>query len=195
MVYVPGNYYAGFSKSKPRTVFFSDLSIPYNWPEGYEYDIHDDIVGLTASKNSVFAMTDNRVWVLRGTDPESMVASALSPAACVSEKSIVEYGNNVYFASNYGLCMVHNTVSDGEIVTNITDKLFTKEQWKNLNPSSCRCYQVDGRILAFFQVQGSVKGYIFDLTETECMLTTHDVRVSCGCVDVLTDDLIFTEVS
>jgi len=191
IVYVPGGYYAGFSDSMPRTVHFSDVSMPYSWPTAYKYDIHDDIVGLATSKNTVFVLTKNRVWILRGTDPESMVASALSPAACVSQQSIVEYNNNVFFASNFGYCVVHNTATDGDVVTNMTDKLFTKEQWKALNPSSCKSVIVDGRIMSFFTVGTETKCFIFDINETDCMLTTHDCAAKCACVDAESDTMYF----
>lgn len=185
MTYVPGCYYTGFSESNPHTVMFTQLNIPYNWSEEYWYDVHDNIVGLAVTKNTVYALTDNCVWILRGTDPSTMVASSLSPAACVSRRSICVHNNNVYFASNHGLCVVMNSAVDGDIVVNVTEKFFTKDQWKALDPGSCRIVQMDGRLHAFF----SGHQYIFDLNEQECMLTTHDEKAGCACVDHETDSM------
>ena len=191
VLYVPGGFYVGHTNALPKTVMFSDAQMPYSWPVEYQYDIHDRIVGMATSKNTVYVMTDNRVWILRGSYPDTMVASMLSPAACVSERSIVQYGNNVFFASNFGLCMVTNSATDGDVVLNLTDKFFTKEQWLSLNPETCIACQIDGRILAFFTVNGEQKGYIFDLNEKECLLTTHDEKASVMCVQPETDKMIY----
>lgn len=191
IVYVPGNFYAAYSEGMPHTVFFSDPAYPYSWPTEYQYDIHDRIVGLATSKNTVFAMTDNRVWILRGTHPSSMVQAALSPAACVSRRSIVEFNNNVFFASNYGYCVVHNTNTDGDVVTNMTETLLTKDQWRALNPSSCVSVQIDGRIMAFFSTPSGSKSLIFDMNEKDCILTTHDESANCACVYRTTDRMYF----
>lgn len=193
VLYVSGGYYVGYTDALPKTVMFSDPQFPYSWPAEYRYDIHDRIVGMATNKNTVFAMTDNRVWILRGNYPDTMVASALSPAACVSERSIVQYGNNVFFASNFGLCMVTNSATDGDVVVNLTDKFFTKDQWLALNPESCRACQIDGRILAFFTVNGETQGWIFDLNERECLLTTHGEKAAAMCVVPETDTMIYTE--
>ena len=191
VLYVPGGFYVGYTDTLPKTVMFSDALYPYSWPTELHYDIHDHIVGLAANKNTVYVMTDNRVWILRGSYPDTMVASMLSPAACVSERSIVQYGNNVFFASNFGYCMVTNSATDGDVVANLTDKFFTKDQWLALNPETCRACQIDGRILAFFTVGGVTKGYIFDLNEKECLLTTHDEVASAMCVQPETDAMLY----
>lgn len=194
MLYVPGGFYVGYTDTLPKTVMFSDALMPYSWPTQYHYDIHDRIVGMATNKNTVFVMTDNRVWILRGSYPDTMVSSALSPAACVSERSIVQYGNNVFFASNFGYCMVTNSATDGDVVVNLTDKFFTKDQWLALNPQTCRACQVDGRILAFFTANGKTVGYIFDLNEKECLLTTHDEVASAMCVVPETDTMLYVGV-
>lgn len=191
VLYVPGGFYVGRSDALPKTVMFSDPLMPYSWPTQYQYDIHDRIVGMATNKNTVFVMTDNRVWILRGNYPDTMVSSALSPAACVSERSIVQYGNNVFFASNFGYCMVTNSATEGDVVANLTDKFFTKDQWLALNPGTCRACQVDGRILAFFTVGGETRGYIFDVNESACMVTTHDETASAMCVAPETDSMLY----
>ena len=198
MTFVPGNYYAGRQRSMPHTVLFSDVDNPTNWPTAYRYDVRDNVVKLAVTANSVFALTDGTPYVLSGTAPESMtVASLATPAACVSEKSVVVYRNVVYFASNEGLFAVTDGATSGTSCVNITDQYMTKEQWQALNPSSCLMAAYDNALHMFFARRDPQTGVvtntamIFDLTESANALTTHEEAATCLCTDDRTDDLYF----
>lgn len=193
MTFVPGGFYTGFSPKQKRTVMFSEVDIPVDWPTAYRYDIKDNIVGLAVTSNSVFVLTDGYPWVLSGTTPESMTATHIAgPAACVSERSICVYKNAVFFASNIGICTIYNDADAGTVCTNLTDKIFTKEQWQELNPSSCLMAQMDGALFCFFTKESGEKvGYIIDLLENASAVTTHDEVSTCLCVDNSTDKLYF----
>lgn len=204
MLFVPGNFYAGRERTMPHTVLFSDVDNPASWPTAYRYDVRDNVVKLAVTANSVFALTDGTPYVLSGTAPESMtVASLASPAACVSERSVVVYKNVVYFASNEGLFAVSDGATSGTSCTNITDQYLTKEQWQALNPSSCIMAAYDNALHMFFtrretQIQDGAEvaaavgtAMVFDLTESANALTTHDEVATCLCVDDRTDDLYF----
>lgn len=193
MTFVPGGFYVGFSPSNPKTVMFSEVDIPVDWPDAYRYDIKDNIVGLAVTSNSVFVLTDGYPWVLTGTAPEGMTCTHIAgPAACISERSICIYKNAVFFASNVGVCMIYNDADEGTLCKNVTEQIFTKEQWEALNPASCLMAQYDGALHCFFTLESGKKvGYIIDLLERECAVTTHDEESSCLCTDNKTDALYF----
>lgn len=195
MAYVPGGYYTGFSPSNPKTVMFSDIGNPTSWPIAYRYDLRDNIVALAVSTNTVFALTDGFPCVVTGTAPESMTVTMLAgPAACVSRRSVCLYKNAVCYASNVGICMISTGADAGTSVNNLTDKIFTKEQWQAFNPSSCLMAQYDGALFCFFTLNDenkTRKGLVIDLLESKCAVFTHDEQSSCLCVDNATDELYF----
>lgn len=192
--FVPGGFYTGFSASAPRTVMFSDVGVATSWPVAYRYDLKDNIVALAVTSNTVFALTDGWPWVLSGTAPESMTAAKLAgPAACVSPRGVCVYRNSVYFASNEGLMAIVNDANAGTVCANVTEKIFTKDQWQEKNPSTCILAQHDGAIHMFFKRADGTpdEGLVLDLNESADAVTTHDEAARCVCVDNTTDTMYF----
>lgn len=190
---VPGNYYCGFSPSAPHTVCFSDIDLLYSWPLDYRYDVDDNIVALAVTSNTVFALTDGWPFVLSGTAPESMTVSKLAgPASCVSPRGVVVYKNAVYYVGRQGLMCIYNDADAGTVCTNLTDKIFTKDQWLEKNPASCIMGQFDGALYLFFEHEdGTHEGLTIDLTESANAVTTHDEVAKCVCVDNKDDKMYF----
>ncbi len=191
---VPGAFCCGFSPSKPKTVCFSDVDLIYSWPTAYRYDIRNNIVALAVTSNSVFALTDGWPYVLSGTAPEGMTATKLAgPAACVSPTGVCVFRNAVYFASNAGLMTIYSDADAGTVCQNVTDKMFTKEQWAAFNPSSCVMGQHDGALFLFFTLaDGTCKGLTIDLNENAAVaVTTHDEAAKCLCVDEREDRMYY----
>lgn len=194
---VPGDFYCGFSKQNPRSVMFSDVGLLYSWPISYRYDVKHNLVALAVSGNSVFALTDSFAYVLSGTAPESMTVTELAgSAACVSSKGVCVYRNAVYYVSHAGLMVIHSASSSGIASENLTDKIFTKEQWQDFNPASCVMGQFDGTLFLFFRkMNGDHLGLSIDLLENASVaVTTHDEVAKCLCVDNTTDDMYFIRV-
>ena len=189
IVYVDGGFYAAFSPSSPHTVMFSDIGIVTSWPIAYRYDVKDNIVALATTSNSVFALTDGFPWVLSGTAPETMTAARLAgPAACVSPRSVIVYKNSAYYASNEGYMVIANSADAGTVCANLTEKIFTKDQWQSFGPSTCIAGQHDGCIHLFFD---GMNGLRIDLSESVAAVTTHDEKASCMCVDDREDRMYF----
>ena len=191
---VPGAFYCGFSPSSPKTVCFSDVNLLYSWPVAYRYDIRNNIVALAVTANSVFALTDGWPYALTGMSPEGMsVMKLASPAACVSAAGVCVCQNAVYFVSNEGLMSIYNSASAGTVCVNATDKIFTKEQWQALNPSSCVMGQHDGALFLFFTLEdGTHKGLTIDLSESSASaVATHDEAAKCLCVDSREDRMYY----
>ena len=191
---VPGAFYCGFSPSSPKTVMFSDVDLIYSWPTAYRYDVRDNIVALAVTANSVFALTDGWPYVLSGTAPEGMSAAKLAgPAACVSPTGVCVHRNAVYFASNAGLMTIYNSADAGTVCENVTDGIFTKDQWLAYNPSSCVMGQHDGALFLFFTLaDGTHRGLVVDLKENAATaVTTHDEAAKCLCVDDREDRMYY----
>ena len=191
---VPGAFYVGFAPSAPKTVCFSEVDMLYSWPTAYRYDIADNIVALAVTSNSVFALTDGWPYVLSGTAPESMtVAKLASPAACVSQRGVTVLRNTVFYASNAGLMAIANSATEGTVVTNLTEQIFTKDQWQAMNPKSCLLGHHDGRLFMYFTKEdGSHVGLTFNLSDgLKVAVTTHDEAAKCLVVDNAEDRMYF----
>jgi len=192
--FVAGGYYTAFSPSSPHTVMFSDIGIVTSWPVAYRYDVKDNIVALATTSNSVFALTDGWPWVLTGTAPESMtVAKLAGPAACVSPRGVCVYRNSVYFASNEGLMAIVNDANAGTVCANVTQKIFTKDQWQALNPQSCMMAQHRGRLFMFFRdaYDRPLEGLVVNLNESADAVTTHDEAAWCVAQSYRTDTMYY----
>jgi hypothetical protein len=191
---VPGAFYCGFAKSSPKTVMFSEIDLLYSWPIAYRYDVKDNIVALAVTGNTVFALTDGWPYVLSGTAPESMTVTKLAgPAACVAPRGVCVFRNAVYYVSNAGLMTIYANATAGTVCENLTDKIFTKEQWQEFNPASCVMGQFDGALYLFFdRADGSHIGLTIDLTENAATaVSTHDEAAKCVCVDNATDKMYY----
>ena len=191
---VPGSYYCGFSPSYPKTVMFSDVDLLYSWPTQYRYDIADNIVALAVTSNTVFALTDGWPYALSGTAPESMsVAKLASPAACVSPRGVCVFKNTVFYASNAGLMALANSATEGTVVQNVTEQMFTKDQWKALAPETCLLGHHQGRLYAYFTPsESNPVGLTFNFSEgLSVALTQHNEVARCLCVDDAEDDMYF----
>lgn len=212
---VPGAFYVGFVPSTPKTVCFSEVDMLYSWPLAYRYDIADNIVALAVTSNSVYALTDGWPYVLTGTAPESMtVAKLANSAACVSARGVTVLKNTVFYASNAGLMAIANSANEGTIVTNLTEQIFTKDQWQALNPKSCLLGHHKGRLFMYFAtdeggVYGSAVSFLdpdgslglarsksigltFNLTDgLGVAVTAHDEAAKCLVVDNAEDKMYY----
>ena len=196
MSFVDGGFYVGFRTGDERTIRFSDIENPSNWPTDYAYSINENAKAIAVTSNSVFVLTDGRPYVLSGTAPESMtVTDLVTSAPCVSERSVCVYNNAVYYASHEGIAYIYNDADEGTQIKILTREIFTYDQWQALNPSSCLMVQYHGRLFCHFNGgSGSSawkKSIIVDLNETECSVTTHDDFAVCAAVDDTTDSLYF----
>lgn len=197
---VAGNFYCGFSPSRPRTVMFSERDMPYSWPLANQYDVSDMIVGLAVTTNNVFVLTDGTPVVLTGTDPDGMIEAKIStPAPCLSKKSICVMRNAVYYAGPNGIMVLYNDADAGVVAKNLTEQFWTKDQWGALNPSSCRIRTWNGSLMMFFTVKedgaDAVMGFMLDLSESADALVALSEDMSVMCVDEEEDALYYTRLS
>jgi hypothetical protein len=186
---VPGDFFVGFSKSNLREVRFSEVSIPCSWPDLYAYSVHDDIVGLGVTLNSVFVLTKGMPWAITGTAPESMTPTMLaSQQGCVSVRSICTMDGAVFYASADGVCVLRDGVATVQVVTS---GIFSKREWAALGPSSCVMEAYDGALHLWFLGKPSAGGYTINFNDGNAAVTTNDESAKAVCVDPVTDKLYF----
>ena len=168
-----------------NTVCISEPFLPHAWPLEYRLSTEHKIVGIGAFAQSLAVLTESYPYVATGVDPSSMSMEKLPlQQACVSKRSIVEMGEGVIYASPDGLF----SIGSGGI-SNITQNLFTREEWQSYNPSSILGCQYDGRYFAFYDT-GSVKGcLLFSFNGVEPTFCTLDIHATAAYNDPLNDTL------
>lgn len=184
---VPGGFYAGISRKNKREVRFSEVNIPVSWPDAYAYAIHDDIVGMAVTLNSVYILTTGMPWVIGGTAPEAMASSVLaSPQGCVSARSICTMEGAVFYVSADGVCMLQDGNASVRV---LTEGAFTKREWAPLVPESAIMAAYDGALYLWFTA--TRKGFILHLNDGKAAVSTHDEIAKALFVDPVTDKLYF----
>lgn len=140
---LPNGMMAGFSG---KQLCFSEPYRPHAWPEKYRITSTYNIVGLGAYGNTVVAVTDGSPFIASGNSPEAMLERKIEVSLpCVNPRGIVYLGDSVAYPSNEGLVSVSNS---GAFVA--TDSLFTRYDWKSLNPSTMIAARFNGRYFASY---------------------------------------------
>lgn len=130
---LPNGVMAGFSKNR---LCLSAQNRPHAWPVGNRLLTDTDIVGIGAIDTTVVIGTQSFLYWATGNDPAAYsMAKSEVPYACVSKRSFAYLtGIGVVFAGPDGLMA---TAGVGQ-VRNLTDGVFTRDQWQALNPTSIR---------------------------------------------------------
>ena len=190
MTPVPGGFYCGVSGSRRRTLMFSEVNAPTSWPEAYQYDVDDDIVGVGVAGNTVYVLTAGMPWAVSGTHPDGMVCMKIPcDQACVSRRGICVMESGVFYPSHDGIVMLAPELGASARV--ITEKHWSKREWADMNPSSCVMAPYDGALHAWFNTGSGLAGYIIDLREGLAAITTHDEVARAVCYDGVDDALYY----
>lgn len=128
---LPNGVMVGFRRNQ---LCFSAQNRPHAWPVRYRLNTDTDIVGIGNIDTTVVIGTQSFPYVASGNDPAAYsMAKFEVPQACVSKRSFAYLtGIGVVFASPDGLIAVSGV---GQ-VRNLTETIFTREQWQALEPES-----------------------------------------------------------
>lgn len=128
---LPNGVMAGFRRNQ---LCLSAQNRPHAWPVRNRVNTDTDIVGIGNIDTTVVIGTKSFPYVASGNDPSAYgMAKFEVPQACVSKRSVAYLSNiGVVFASPDGLIAVSGV---GQI-RNLTETIFTREQWQALNPAS-----------------------------------------------------------
>lgn len=128
---LPNGVMVGFRRNQ---LCLSAQNHPHAWPLAYRLNTDTDIVGIGNIDTTVVIGTKSYPYLAGGNDPAAYSMSKLEmPQACVSKRSFASLaGIGVAFASPDGLIAIAGT---GQI-RNLTDTVFTREQWQALQPAT-----------------------------------------------------------
>ena len=181
---LPNGIMAGFSKNQ---LCLSAQNYPHAWPVEYRLNTDTDIVGLGNIDTTVVIGTESFVYIASGNDPAAYSMSKFEvPYACVSKRSFAYLtGIGVVFAGPDGLMAV---TGPGQ-VRNLTDPVFTREQWQALNPSSIRGVAHNDVSWMFWE-SGSLRGcYALDMKQTGAGVIQMAFHASAAYVDPIEDKM------
>lgn len=191
LIALPNGVLAGFSKNQ---LCLSAQNRPHAWPVGNRYTTDTDIVGIANIDTTVVIGTESYVYTASGNDPAAYSMSAPGAAqACMAKRSM-KYVNEqvgVAFASPDGLMASLGPTS----VRNMTEGVFTRRQWQDLQPETIRAVVYDDIYVFAFGDMNSGSGgvYMLDLKPTGFGLVRIDSLPIALFADPLTDKLYFAQ--
>lgn len=145
---------------------FSVQNRPHAWPVGFRLATDTAITGLGNIDTSVVVGTESFVYTASGNSPDAYSMSKPgAPHSCLQHRSIaylLRFG--VIFAGPDGL-MAARSATD---VTNLTESIYTREQWQALRPETITAASHDD--MYFFSVDegsgGSLRTFMLDMRQT-----------------------------
>lgn len=144
------------------------ISEPYQYhafPAKYKQRVSRKIVAIKAVGNTIVVLTEGEPELIYAADKNFVsqkTISILEP--CKSKRSVVNTDDAVYYSGLNGLIQI----TEGGSLTNITDNVFTKEEWLALKPDTMHG-AVDNEQYFVFREKGLVngamtgEGFIFQL--------------------------------
>ena len=179
---LPNGVMVGFSKNQ---LCLSAQNHPHAWPIIYRLTVDTNIVGLGNVDTTVVIGTESFVYVASGSDPAAYSMNKFEVPQAASSKNSFAYlaGIGVTFAGPDGLMAVAGV---GQ-VRNLTDVVFTREQWQALNPPSMHAVSHNDVYWLFWE-SGSNRGcYAIDMKPTGFGVVTMAFHASAAYVDPIRD--------
>lgn len=148
VIAMPNGMMAAFAG---REVFFSEPYRPHAWPRKYALTVDHPVVGLVAFGPVLAILTQSTPYIAQGNSPEVMIMEKMEQnLPCLARHGIVDLGYAAAYPSHEGLVLISAT---GAQVVSRT--LFTREQWRIMQPATFRAAQHDGRYLVSYQPIGA----------------------------------------
>lgn len=189
IVQMPNGIMVGLSKNE---VFLSEPFQPHAWPDAFRRSMNFDGISTGVFGNTVLITTDGTPYLLTGNDPAEMTMDKLELSqSCSSKRSTVDMGYSVLYASPDGIVQVAPGIA--RLVTN---PLFTKDEWDELNPSSMLAARWDDRYVAFFtKTDGERGGFVFDPKNPEASYTELNVVAEAAYTEPDDADLFLVDAA
>jgi len=181
---LPNGVMAGFSKNQ---LCLSAKNSPHAWPLGNRLSTDTNIVGIGNVDTTVVIGTESFVYVASGTDPSAYSMNKFEVPQAASSKNSFAYLANigVTFAGPDGLMAVQGI----GVVKNLTDSVFTREQWQTLNPSSMRAVSHNDIYFLFWE-SGSSRGcYAVDMKQNGFGIVEMAFHACAAYVDPIADKM------
>lgn len=180
---LPNGIMVGASKNQ---LCFSVQNRPHAWPIAYRLATDTYITGLGNIDTTVVIGTKSFVYTASGNSPDAYsMSKPAAPQACVSARSFAYLINvGAVFASPDGLMVVNGPTS----VQNLTENIFTREQWQALDPTTIVGAAHDDIYFFFFDNGVDLGGYAIDMKGTGFGLIELGMHAAALFVDTVNDD-------
>ncbi len=167
-------------------VLVSEAYRIHAWNPFARYPCNYPVIGVGQVGNTIVAVTAENPFIISGINPTAMSATEVKIGqGCLSKQSIVSGPFGVAYASPDGI-----VVANGQSVGVVSDNVFSREQWRDLNPPSIVASHLDNRyIFSYTKVNGESGGYIFDPKSPQAGLIHFDQPFSAAYKDGLADGL------
>lgn len=150
---------------------FSDPYLPYSWPERNRYTFSGRGVSVVPSVNAAILLTDSFPIVFTGSDPEAMSASTSETyAPCVSKRGVTDVGGGALYPSFDGLWLI----SPAQVQC-VTRKLYTEDEWSELNPSSFDSAFHDNKYYGAFVGADRSRIFVLDMGDPDSSVEVDEV--------------------
>jgi hypothetical protein len=164
-------------------VYFSEPFRPFAWPVQYMQTVGWPVVGLGIIDTTVVVLTKGRPYFIQGSHPDSMVMiEADINQACLSKRSIVSMGANVFYASPDGLV---GLAPGGSAV--VTQSMFDKYTWQALSPEDMVGCMYEDKYIGFFDATTGNGGFVYDMVAKTWNF--HNIYVTGAFNDLKNDAL------
>lgn len=151
LIAMPNGIMAAF---RGKELLFSEPYIPHAWPSKYRRIIDYKIVGLAAFGTTIAVMTTGTPYIGQGSRPDDMVLEAVENGLpCVSAAGIADIGYAAIYPSNDGLVMMQASGA----AKMVTRGIFSKKQWRALDPVTISGAGADGRYVFSHKPIGAAK--------------------------------------
>ena len=181
---LPNGVMAGFRRNQ---LCLSAVNQPHAWPIEYRLNTDTDIVGIANVDTTVIVGTESFLYVASGNDPAVYSMSKSEVPYAASSKLSFEYitGLGVVFSGPDGLMA---TQGIGQ-VKNLTQSVFTRDQWQALNPASIHSVAHNDIYFMFWEA-GSVRGcYAVDLRAQGFGIVQMAFHACAAYVDPIQDKM------
>ncbi|MGP9790697.1 hypothetical protein ACTZWY_12060 [Roseinatronobacter sp. NSM] len=187
IISMPNGMMAAFSG---KEILFSEPFVPHAWPIKYRLTVETPVVGLAAFGSTLAILTTGQPYLAQGTAPENMVMERIEVNyPCASSRGIVDLGYAAVYPSPEGLVMIMQGRADV-----ISRKLWTREQWEALNPSTWVASQYDGAYVVSYETAPNERAVlVVDLTGEQPFITNADIQAAAMHYDIKTGSLFFLE--
>jgi hypothetical protein len=165
---------------------FSAQNHPHAWPIAYRLATDSRITGLGNVDTSVVVGTQTFVYTASGNSPDAYSMSKPgAPHSCVSARSLAYLLRiGVVFAGPDGLMAVNGPTE----VVNLTETIFTREQWQALQPETITGLAHDDVYFFFYgDTTGPRGGYALDMKPNGFGLIEVGMHASALAADLERD--------
>ena len=171
-------------------VCFSEPYQPQAWPTKYRKAVSYTPVALGTFGDNTLVATNGPPTLIVGFDPASMRSAPIQlKSPCKNPRSMVDMGDYLLYAGDDGMVLV----SVGER-GDVTEDIFTREEWERINPSSIIGAEYNGSYVGFYtDLQGNSRGFVFNPKEKVSVWTPLNFGAEAAWTDPKTGDLYIVQ--